>query len=75
MKKYLLSLAVVLMGTATFTSCDDDDPSLRPLTPVLSSKGAYVGGDLKNLLNRQYEIVASYPMPGISWQMTIGYEF
>ena len=42
MKKYLLSLAVVLMSTATFTSCDDDDPSLRPLTPVLSSKGAYV---------------------------------
>lgn len=42
MKKYLLSLAVVLMGTATFTSCDDDDPFLRPLTPVLSSKGAYV---------------------------------
>ncbi len=32
-------------------------------------------GDLKNLFNRQYEIVANYPMPGISWQMTIGYEF
>lgn len=26
--------------------------------------------DLKNLLDKQYEIVAAYPMPGRSWQLT-----
>jgi outer membrane receptor protein involved in Fe transport len=27
--------------------------------------------DVKNLTDKQYEIVRSYPMPGRSWQMTI----
>jgi len=30
--------------------------------------------DVKNLLDKQYEIVRSYPMPGRSWQMTIKIE-
>jgi len=29
--------------------------------------------DLKNIFNKQYEIVGYYPMPGRSWQMTIKY--
>lgn len=28
-------------------------------------------GDIKNLLNKQYEIVGHYPMPGRSWQLSI----
>ena len=31
--------------------------------------------DLKNLTDRQYEIVGSYPMPGISYQFTLSYKF
>jgi outer membrane receptor protein involved in Fe transport len=31
--------------------------------------------DLKNLTDRQYEIVGSYPMPGISYQFTLNYKF
>ena len=31
--------------------------------------------DIKNLLNKQYEIVARYPMPGRSWQFSINYKF
>ena len=30
-----------------------------------------VRGDIKNLLNKQYEIVSHYPMPGRSWQLTV----
>ncbi|MCH5311301.1 MAG: TonB-dependent receptor [Prevotella sp.] len=30
--------------------------------------------DIKNIFNRQYEIVRFYPMPGRSWQMTIKYK-
>lgn len=33
-----------------------------------------VRGDVKNLFNRQYSIVALYPMPRRSWQLTIGYK-
>lgn len=29
--------------------------------------------DLKNMFNKQYEIVGYYPMPGRSWQMTLKY--
>ncbi|MFZ1236363.1 MAG: TonB-dependent receptor [Prevotella sp.] len=32
-------------------------------------------GDLDNLFNKQYEIVAGYPMPGIRWKMTLHYQF
>ena len=32
-------------------------------------------GDIKNLLNKQYEIVKAYPMPGISYQFSINYKF
>jgi len=31
--------------------------------------------DLKNMTDRQYEIVAGYPMPGISYQASVRYEF
>jgi outer membrane receptor protein involved in Fe transport len=31
--------------------------------------------DLKNMFNKQYEIVGAYPMPGRNWQFTIGYSF
>lgn len=33
-----------------------------------------VRGDLRNLLNRQYEIVANYPMPGRNWQVSVTYK-
>lgn len=32
-------------------------------------------GDIKNLFNKQYEIVKAYPMPGISYQFSINYKF
>ena len=38
MKKYLLAFAVLLMGTATFTSCGDDDDA-TPQTAVLTFEG------------------------------------
>lgn len=31
--------------------------------------------DVKNLLDKQYEIVARYPMPGRSWQLSVKYKF
>ena len=40
------------------------------------SKGEIeIRGDVKNLLDKQYEIVSHYPMPGRSWQVTVNYEF
>ena len=30
--------------------------------------------DLKNLTDRQYAIVANYPMPGRSWQLTVNFQ-
>ena len=36
---------------------------------------AEVRFDLKNLTDRQYEIVGSYPMPGISYQVSLHYKF
>lgn len=34
-----------------------------------------VRADVKNLLDKQYEIVARYPMPGRSYQLSINYKF
>ena len=34
-----------------------------------------VRADVKNLLDKQYEIVRSYPMPGRSWQVTVKVEY
>jgi len=34
-----------------------------------------VRGDIKNILNKQYELVKAYPMPGISYQISINYKF
>ncbi|WP_311439869.1 TonB-dependent receptor domain-containing protein [Hoylesella buccalis] len=34
-----------------------------------------VRADVKNIFNRQYEIVAGYPMPGIQYQITMNYQF
>ena len=31
--------------------------------------------DVKNLLDKQYEIVRSYPMPGRSWQLSLNFKF
>lgn len=31
--------------------------------------------DIKNLLDKQYEIVSHYPMPGRSWQASVKYKF
>ena len=47
MKKYLLSFAVMLMGTTLFTACDDDDNPFIPI-PTVVSDGAYVicGGNM-----------------------------
>ena len=46
MKKYLLSLAVLLAGTVAFTSCDDDDDNGNGsiIDPVLTHNvdGVYV---------------------------------
>jgi outer membrane cobalamin receptor len=30
--------------------------------------------DLKNIFDRQYEIVRFYPMPGRSWQLSVKYQ-
>lgn len=30
--------------------------------------------DILNMFNKQYEVVARYPMPGRSWKLTIGFE-
>lgn len=52
MKKYLLSLAVLMMGTAFLTSCDDNDSDPIPV-PVVVSNGAYVvcGGNESSNIN------------------------
>lgn len=34
-----------------------------------------VRADIKNILNRQYQIVAGYPMPGIHAEITMNYKF
>ncbi|WP_298454390.1 TonB-dependent siderophore receptor [uncultured Prevotella sp.] len=34
-----------------------------------------IRGDIKNIFNKQYEIVKGYPMPGISYQFSINYKF
>lgn len=34
-----------------------------------------IRGDLKNILDKQYEIVGHYPMPGRSWQASILWKF
>lgn len=52
MKKYLLSFAVMLMGTALFTACDDSDDGPN-YVPVAVSNGAYVicGGNQSSSIN------------------------
>lgn len=42
MKKYLLSIAVLMAATISFTSCDDDDDSATCPTPVIPRYGVYV---------------------------------
>lgn len=42
MKKYLLSIAVLMAATISFTSCDDDDDSKTCSTPVIPRYGVYV---------------------------------
>lgn len=52
MKKFLLSFAVMLMGTALFTACNDKDDSPSYVT-VAVSNGAYVinGGNMSSNIN------------------------
>lgn len=40
-------------------------------------KGHTIGlrGDILNLFNKQYEVVARYPMPGRSWRLSVKFEF
>ncbi len=42
MKKYLLSLAVLLMGVSLFTSCEDDDDDVNPRDLKKVTHAAYV---------------------------------
>ena len=42
MKKYLLSLAVLLMGVSLFTSCEDDDDDVNPQDLKKVTHAAYV---------------------------------
>lgn len=34
-----------------------------------------IRGDILNLLNKQYQVIARYPMPGRSWMISIKYNF
>lgn len=45
------------------------------LTLYRSLGGWTLRGDVKNLLNKQYELVGHYPMPRRSWQMSVSYSF
>lgn len=36
---------------------------------------ATVRADVMNLLDKQYEIVSHYPMPGINWRVSLNYKF
>ena len=38
------------------------------------SRQLLVRGDVKNIFDRQYEIVARYPMPGRSYQLSVNFE-
>lgn len=40
-------------------------------TFMLKKQKLELRGDLKNLFNKQYEIVGHYPMPGRSWQLSM----
>lgn len=53
MKKYLLSFAVLLMGAALFTACNDDNDGPYYPFPVVVSDGAYVicGGNMGSSIN------------------------
>lgn len=42
MKKYLLSLAVLLMGVSLFSSCEDDDDDVNPRDLKKVTHAAYV---------------------------------
>lgn len=41
----------------------------------LRNKELSIRGDIKNIFNKQYELVKAYPMPGISYQISINYKF
>jgi len=42
---------------------------------MLKNKNKFrIQGDLLNVFNRQYEIVARYPMPGRSWKISVEFE-
>lgn len=34
-----------------------------------------IRGDIRNIFNKQYELVKAYPMPGINYQISINYNF
>ena len=45
-----------------------------PLSGRQRQRNLHLRLDVKNLLDKQYEIVRLYPMPGFSWQFTVGVE-
>jgi outer membrane receptor protein involved in Fe transport len=45
-----------------------------PLSSRQRQRNLHLRLDVKNLLDKQYEIVRLYPMPGFSWQFTVGVE-
>ncbi len=57
------------MGLTLYRGLDD----LRLLGKSL--RGVKVRMDVKNLLAKQYELVAHYPMPRRSWMLSVGYSF
>ncbi len=40
----------------------------------IKNKTIEIKGDILNLLNKQYEIIARYPMPGRSWKLTVEFD-
>ena len=44
MKKYLMSFAVLMMGTFLFTACSDDDDDVKKPVAIDVSEGMFVVG-------------------------------
>lgn len=71
MKKYLLSIAVLMAATISFTSCDDDDDSKTCPTPVIPRYGVYVinEGNLNKQINGTLDFLG-YDVANDTYSMT-----
>ena len=71
MKKYLLSIAVLMAATISFTSCDDDDDSKTCPTPVIPRYGVYVinEGNLDKQINGTLDFLG-YDVANDTYSMT-----